>query len=199
MEKIIIKNKVLCYNVEWIIWDKKEFIEYLEKITEVDIDDLDCWYSCIADEVWYIYLWDKSDFVLLHEIIHIVQAILNSKWIDTWYSNTEILAYNVEWIIWDKKEFIEYLEKITEVDIDDLDCWYSCIADEVWYIYLWDKSDFVLLHEIIHIVQAILNSKWIDTWYSNTEILAYNVDWCFKNLLYKYYKLIWNDKYKNYR
>lgn len=67
-------------------------------------------------------------------------------------------------------------------------------------IYMGDRSDYVLLHECIHTIQHILEKEiWIPTWYSNTEVLAYNVDWLYRSIMYRYLKARWNDKYKCYR
>jgi len=112
----------------------------------------------------------------------------------------EVLAYDVVWIISeDKKKVSEYLEK-QWVGNESLDMsqWITYIEDGIAYLHLTDRSDYVLLHECIHIIQGLLHRKWIDTGYSNTEILAYNVDWLYRKLLYSYYKYKKNDKYKNY-
>ena len=111
----------------------------------------------------------------------------------------DVLSYDVVWFIWSKEEFYNYMIKQNiEVDIDLLNHWFSVCKCCVWYIYLHDKSDYILVHEIVHIVQWILDDKWINTWFDNTEILAYNIDWCFRKLMYKYFKLIWDMRYKNY-
>jgi hypothetical protein len=54
------------------------------------------------------------------------------------------------------------------------------------------------MHECIHIIQHTLDDKWITTWLENTEVLAYNVDWLYRKLMYKYHKLKKDDRYKNY-
>lgn len=112
----------------------------------------------------------------------------------------ETFAYDVIWFVWEKEEFVEYMVKQNiEVDYNMLNHWFSYIDNCIGYIYLDDKSDYVLIHEIIHIVQWILNNKMIDTWYANTEVLAYNVDWLYRKLLYHYYKKKSDDRFKNYQ
>lgn len=112
----------------------------------------------------------------------------------------DVFAYDVNFILSDdKKEVSEYLiKKWLDDELLDMSQWYTYITDSVAYLYLTDRSDYVLLHECIHIIQWLLARKWIDTSYNNTEVLAYNTDWLYRNLLLAYYKYKKNDKYKNY-
>ena len=103
----------------------------------------------------------------------------------------EVFEYHIYWILSeDKKEVSEYL--LTEwIDSEKLDM-------SQWYTYITDRSDYIILHECIHIIQWLLDKKWIETGYKNTEVLAYNVDWAYRKLLKAYYKYKWNDKWKTY-
>ena len=114
------------------------------------------------------------------------------------YNN--VFQFKVIWIIWEPEEFIDYMDKKW------LSIWLDCVdwITHIWnnntaYLYLNDISDFVLLHECIHIIQHIFHDKWITTWMENTEVLAYNVDWLYRMLLMNYHKWKGNDKWKTYK
>lgn len=57
------------------------------------------------------------------------------------------------------------------------------IEPDTAYLYIKTKTHRVLVHECIHIAQAILHHKWIKTWYKNTEVLAYVTDWIYNEVL----------------
>ena len=114
----------------------------------------------------------------------------------------EVFDFNVEWILTeDIQEAIDYVENKAWIILWDIlhAQWFTSYeGSSVSYLYLKDRSDYILLHECIHIVQGVLARKWIDTGYENTEVLAYNVDWLYRKLLHAYYKHKKNKKYKNY-
>lgn len=113
----------------------------------------------------------------------------------------EVFDFDVEWIIADDtKEAIEYVENnwVELWDLWNAQWFTSYKGNSLSYLYLNDRSDYILIHECIHIIQWILARKWVSTDYENTEVLAYNVDWLYRSLLYKYYKKNKNDKYKLY-
>lgn len=114
--------------------------------------------------------------------------------------NNNVFQFDVVWIVWEPKEFIDYMDKKW------VEIWLECIdwITHIWnnytaYLYLSDISDYVLLHECIHIIQHIMHNKWISTGLENTEVLAYNVDWLYRMLLMNYYKWKKNDKWKTYK
>lgn len=112
----------------------------------------------------------------------------------------KVFLYDVYWIITDdKNKLSEYmLENEIDIDIHEHYKWFTFHRGAISYLYLDDRSDYVLLHECVHIVQVMMWFKWITTWLENTEVLAYNVEWLYKNLLYEYYKHKKDDRHKNY-
>jgi len=114
--------------------------------------------------------------------------------------NNNVFWFNVFWFIWDRQEFVDYMLK-NWFDWNRLE-WtdgITYIRNNNAFLYLNAVCDYVLLHECIHIIQDILNNKLISTWIENTEVLAYNVDWLYRQLLLRYYKWKWNEKWKSYK
>ena len=112
----------------------------------------------------------------------------------------EVFEFNVEWLLSDDiNEISEYLwSKWMEYTHNEKHWGITRIWNYTVYLYLPDKSDYILVHECIHAIQGVLDSKGIDTGYENTEVLAYNVDWLYRKLLHSYYKHKKNKKYKDY-
>lgn len=111
----------------------------------------------------------------------------------------EVFGFEVIRLLWDKEEVRHYLISnwLTTSQLDI--AWgYTVLEQNKAYLYLDDKSDYILLHECIHIIQGLFHRIGIETGYWNTEVLAYNTDWLYRKLLLSYYKYKKNDKYKNY-
>ena len=115
--------------------------------------------------------------------------------------NNNVFWFNVEWILWTAEEFVKFMQgKNFEISLHDTYDGSTYIDSPAnAYLYLKDVSDDVLLHECIHIIQHILQDKWITTWMENTEVLAYNVDWLYRQLLLQYYKLKNDKRRKTYK
>ena len=116
--------------------------------------------------------------------------------------HNEVFDYQVFWLEGTPSEAEEWVDK-KRIDRDDI-CFHDIqgisLHDKLDVIYIKDFSDFVILHECIHCIQHILEKQiWVNTSYSNTEVLAYNVDWLYRKILYKYHKGKWNEKYKTYK
>ena len=86
---------------EVVITDKKKHYPYQIPIRAEAI-------CHIEPDIAHLYIKTKTHRVLVHESIHIGQAILNHKGIKTGYNNTEILAYVTDWIY---NEVLKLLEK----------------------------------------------------------------------------------------
>lgn len=114
--------------------------------------------------------------------------------------NNNVFWFDVIYLDMSESDAIEWIIKNRpDYEIPDLKDWLTYIDWAEVIIHLSDVSDYVLLHECIHAIQWVLYRKWIDTSYDNTEVLAYNVDWLFRQILLRHHKSRWNEKWKTYR
>jgi hypothetical protein len=115
MKKTKIHIDLFWYDVHIIVSTLKEFQDYLYK-QWIDIKDkwAASWMTVsTSDKIREIYIWlfdsnDKKEHkaTAIHEVTHVVYSILNYLQIPQWYSNDELIANMMEYILPKVLDFI---------------------------------------------------------------------------------------------
>ena len=120
MKSKTIKNDVFHFNVEVMYSKNRKELDKLMKrhMTKEDYEyynfenSIDAHFYYHKDlDMWFLFLNNKSQDILAHEILHIVTRLCHSRWIPIRLENDEVMAYLMWWYLREINNFLNPKKK----------------------------------------------------------------------------------------
>ncbi len=113
-KKIITNNFLNWYQTVLLYWNREEIKKYLDKFfwTDIELHEDAPWEHFYQYNSWAVCIYDdtkeNTNEILIHEVTHAVQRMLDYLNIDCSYNNTELMANLMSFYVLEAMKFYKF-------------------------------------------------------------------------------------------